>query len=88
MPETAKLPPEVAAEPLAGPAGAEKAAKVDTDPKAEPEAKAKDTGEHPEPVPVGHVLTQDNVSEPGVQKTHSGVGDFTHHDERHKDKDK
>lgn len=56
--------------------------------KSETEAEEPEDEGHPEPVPTGHVLTQDNVSEPGVQKTHSGVGDFTHHDERHKDKDR
>ena len=58
------------------------------DPTPEPEAKAEvkpeepKTEGHPEPVPTGHVLTQDNVSEPGVQKTHSALGSFEHRDER------
>lgn len=42
--------------------------------------------EHPEPVPVGHQVVQDNVTEPGVQHTHTpdgegGVQTSSHNDE-------
>lgn len=37
----------------------------------ETEEVTEETEEHPEPKTVGHAVVQDNVSEPGVQQTHT-----------------